>query len=250
MHHTLAYANPALAALAVDTNGTPVQDDIIAISNNRFLPQEDYRIVAAYAQMTTANRTRISSPTNRQITLPFIRPIAASTAPVNDPNVADYRGQPFKVEGLEELGVDFSTDLGAATEVAIAALWLDKGFTPAPPGNIFTMRGTSTTAAAILSWTSLAVTWADSLPEGLYAVVGLEVVGVTEVLSRVILENQVMRPGSVASVLVGNRTHEMFRMGRLGNWGQFRSTRMPIVQVLNLAAIAVHTVYLDLIRIR
>lgn len=249
MHHTCAYANAALAALGTDVNTVPVQDDILAISNNRFLPQEDYQIVAAYAQSTTLNRARITSPTNRQITLPFIRPSSAATSPPTDPNVADYRVQPFQIQGLEELGIEASTDLGAATEVFVAGLWLQKQFTPPPRGNIFTLRGTSTTAAGILLWTNLAVTWADSLPEGLYAVVGLEVVGVTELMARVILENQIFRPGSLASGLVGSRTHEMFRMGRLGNWGQFRSTRMPIVQVLNLAATAVHTVYLDLIRI-
>lgn len=249
MHHTCAYANAALAALGTDVNTAPVQDDVLAISNNRFLPQEDYRIIAAYAQSTTLNRARITSPSNRQITLPFIRPSSAATVPPSDPNVADYRATPFQIQGLEELGVEASTDLGAATEVFVAALCLDKQFTPAPKGNIFTLRGTSVTAAGILLWTNLNVTWADALPEGLYAVCGLEVVGVTELFARVILENQVWRPGSVASVLVGSRTHDMFRMGRMGNWGQFRSTRMPIVQVMNLAAVAVHTVYLDIVRI-
>lgn len=249
MHHTCAYANAVLAALGTDVNTPPVQDDILAISNNRFLPQEDYQIVAAYAQSTTLNRARITSPTNRQITLPFIRPPSATTAPPTDPNVADYRASPFQIQGLEELGVEASTDLGAATEVFIAGLCLQKGFTPAPRGNIFTLRGTSTTAAGVLLWTNLNVTWADSLPEGLYAVVGLEVIGATEIMARCILENQIFRPGSVAQILVGSRTHDMFRLGGLGDWGHFRSTRMPIIQVLNLAATAVHTVYLDLIRL-
>jgi hypothetical protein len=94
------------------------------------------------------------------------------------------------------------------------------------------------------------VTWADALPDGDYMACGLEVVGATEIFARMILENQVMRPGCVCSVLVGNRTHEMFRAGRLGSWGKFRSTRMPIIQVFNTAAVSTHTVFLDLIRIR
>jgi len=248
MFHTAAYITTLLAQ-AANFDTPALSDDILAISNNHFLPQRDYDLVAAYVQSTTLNRARLVSPTNRQITLPFIRPTSANTTPPSRVPLADYRDNPFRVEGLEELALEMSSDLGAATEVGLGVVFLETGRRPAPRGQVFTLRGTSTTTAAVNLWTTLAMTWADALPVGRYAIVGMEVIGATEIAGRVILEGQYERPGCIAGVLVGGITHPMFQKGGLGLWGEFVSTRMPIVQVLNLAAVAVHTVYLDIIKI-
>lgn len=247
--HTSAYATTTLSTTA-NTDVPAINDDIIAISNNHFLPQRDYDLVAAYTQSATLNRTRIVSPTNRQITLPFLRPINAGSTPATDTNVADYRAVPFRIEGLEELAAEMTSDIAMGNETGITGIFLQDRRDPVPPGNCFTLRGTSTTASVALTWTTIAVTWQDALPDGDYVCIGCSVVGVTEILFRIIFENQVLRPGGVAEVLVGNRSHEMFRKGGLGAWGRFKSTRMPIIQVFNTAAVASHTVFLDFVRVR
>ena len=247
--HMSAYASTTLSTTA-NTDIAAVQDDILAISNNHFLPQKDYDLVFAYAQSATLNRARLVSPTNRQITIPFLRPVNAGATPATDPNVADYRSTPFGIQGLEELALEASSDIAMGNETFIGLIGLQDTFRPVPKGNPFTLRGTSSTASVANTWTTLTVTWADTLPDGLYTCIGLEVVAVTGIAARLIFENQVLRPGCVGSVLVGNRTHQMFRLGGLGAWGDFRQTRMPIVQVLNTAAVSSHTVFLDLVKIR
>jgi hypothetical protein len=239
------YGNLANVA---NTDTPSVVDDILAISNNHFLPQQDLDIIFAAAIGGLLDRQRIVSPTNRQITLPFIRPVhAAATFPTN-PQVADYRDNPFRIRGLEELAVE-STNTGAGPTDTWSLLALQTTFEPVPRGNIFTLRGTSTTATVADVWTTAAFAWADILPDGTYALVGGYLTGATEIAFRCILENQTWRPGGLAGTAAGNAAWPGQMKGGCGVWGRFKPTRMPIIQILNTAAVAAHTCYLDLVRV-
>ena len=116
--HMSAYASTTLSTTA-NTDIAAVQDDILAISNNHFLPQKDYDLVFAYAQSATLNRVRLVSPTNRQVTLPFLRPVNAGATPATDPNVADYRSTPFGIQALEELALEATSDIAMGNETFI-----------------------------------------------------------------------------------------------------------------------------------
>jgi len=249
-YHTCAFRG-TLNAGSANEDVAAVADDILVVQNNHFLPQRDYDIIWAYAQSTTINRARIGSPSNRQITLPFIRPVQQGAAPPTDPNFADYRTNPFRIRGLEELAIEATTDLAMGNETAFIILGLQDNYQPPPPGDVFTMRGTSTSAATANVWTSLSVvTWADILPAGTYAVVGVEVIGAACIAARLIFENQTLRPGVLGVTAIGNRSGLPFYKGGFGMLGQFTSTRMPIVQVLATAATASWSIYLDIVRLR
>ena len=247
MFHTVA--NFVALANVANTNVPPVADGIMAISNAHFLPQDDMNLLYSYSSALTLLRTRLVSPSNRQITLPFIRPITSVLLPVTDPNIADYRGNPFRLRGLEEFAFE-STDSAAGPNNHYVISGLAKsGMEPAPRGDVFTLTGTSTTAAVASTWTQLAVTWADILPQGRYACIGLECIATNQIAARLTFENQWERPGAVCAVAEANRPHVMFQKGGLGVWGRFTSTRMPIVEVLNDGTDNAHRVYLDLVRI-
>jgi hypothetical protein len=247
MFHTCAYTL-ALGTTA-NTDVPALNDDILAISNSHFLPQRDYDLVYASAMAATLNRARIVSPTNRQITLPFIRPAIAAALPPANPNVANYIANPFRIRGLEELAIEATSDIAMGTERCNVILGLSTGYDPPPRGDVFTLRGTSTTAAVANTWTTITMTWADILPAGTYACLGLESIATNQVASRLIFENQVERPGCLGAATLGLQCWESFQKGKLGVWGRFKSTRMPIVQVLNNSTDAVHTIYMDLVRI-
>jgi len=106
------------------------------------------------------------------------------------------------------------------------------------------MRGAGTTTAAAGVWTQCPITWQDTLPAGIYAVVGLEFVGVTALAARVIFEDQVPRPGCVGSGLLATGSNDIFLGGRLGIWGRFNSNRMPNIEILCNAADTAQTVFL------
>lgn len=247
MHHTVA--NFVAIANTADTDIPALADGILAIANNHFLPQRDYDLLFCYASAVTLDRVKMVSPSNRQVTLPFIRPITAALLPPTDPNMADYRDNPFTLRALEEFAFQ-GTDTAAGPNNCYVVSGLQTAFDPMPRGNVFTLRGASTTAAVAATWTTIAVTWQDILPQGLFACVGLDVIATNQIAARLTFENQVERPGAVCSVASGNRNHFMFQKGGLGVWGRFRSTRMPTVEVLNNGTDAVHTVYMDIIRLQ
>lgn len=245
--HLAAYRNAALANVA-NTDISAVTDDILAIANNHFLPQQDYDMIFAYAGSATLSRARINSPTNRQITVPFIRPINQAVIPANNYNFADYTDRPFRVKALEELAVE-ATSAVAMTEVFFALVALQTNFQPVPQGNVFTMRGTSVTAATSGAWSTLAVTWADNLPQYQYIVTGLEVQSTNAVAARIIFEQQVERPGTISITSLANRQPYGVYKGSLGVFGRFVTTRMPIIQVLCNGADAAHEIYMEIMRV-
>ncbi len=246
MHHTCAYF-VALANVA-DTDVPAINDGVIALSNSHFLPQRDYDLLFAAANAVTLTRARIVSPTNRQISLPFIRPINAALLPTTDPNIADYRDMPFRVNALEELAVQ-ATDSAAGPNNCTVVLGLGTQQQPIPRGNVFTFRGTGTTTVVANAWSLVTITWADILPAGIYAVVGMEAFGTTCIAARLTFDGQYERPGCIGSAAPANRSHFMFQKGGLGVWGSFRSTRMPIVEFLCNAADTAQEVYIDIVKI-
>lgn len=249
MFHMAAYFSAALAQ-AADTDIPALTDDVLTIANGHFLPQVDLQIMFAYAAAATVNRARIVSPSNRQITLPFIRPTNLGQNPITQQMIADYRSNPFVARSLEELAIEATSDLVMGSEDATILLGLQPGFTPTPRGNVYTMRITSTTASVADAWTTIVAVFPDILPQGVYAVVGLEYVGVTGSAARLILHDQTWRPGCVAQVTINGEAPELFRKGRMGEWGRFTSTSMPQFQVLNSAVVSVHTLFMDIVRVQ
>lgn len=248
MHHLAAFFSTTLSTTA-NTDLPALTDDILNIQNNHFLPGENMQLLWASAGAATLNRCRLTSATLRQVSPPFIRPINNALVPSNFMQVADYRQNPFTVRGLEELAAEATSDIAMGNEDGWALIGLSPGMTPVPAGDIYTMRGTSTTAATADTWTTITTTFADTIPQGRFACVGLEVIGAAGIGARLIFDNQIWRPGCVLPATIDDTMPSLFRKGRLGQWGVFETFSMPRVQVLSTAATAVWDVYLDLVRI-
>lgn len=247
MHHTLAWRESI--ADIVENDITPVVDGIWAIQNGHFLPQSNWNLQYITYQAAGVNQARLRTPTFRQITTPFIRPTIGTIVPGNQPNVADYRSNPLVLRGLEEIEyLAAQTTGGAAVVVGIAGLSQGGLVTP-PSGDIYTLSATSTTAAVAGAWTQIAMTFQDTLPQGVFAVVGGVSVSATALAFRLVFEDQVWRPGGLGLGLATSSTHPMFQKGGLGIWGRFNSNRMPNIEVLCNAADAAHQVFLDIVRV-
>ena len=247
MHHTIAWRESVTGTAATDIE--PVADELLSIQNGHFVPQVDQNLLFAYAGGAEINDARFISPSFRQITNPRIRPINLAIVPVDEPNMADYSENPLRIKGLEELQLEITHgNAGALVVVGVAGL-SKVPVTPAPRGDIYTMRGTGTATAVAGAWTLIPITWADTLPTGTYACVGCEFVGATCIAGRLIFEEQWERSGGLGQSLVSGNGPELFRKGRLGVWGRFNANRMPNVQMLCNAADTAQTVFLDLIRV-
>lgn len=245
-YHLVAFRSSLVSVALTDL--AAVQDSIMTIQNGHFVPQEDRLIPWIYAQGLLADEARIINPTIRQFTRPRILPLNLGDGPITEPRVADYRQNPFRVKGLEELAAEIGTT-GAGPSNAVVAVALARGpLTPAPSGDIYTLHGSSVTAVVANAWTQLTVTFDDTLPQGTYTCVGAVVQSATAILSRIIFDDQVDRPGSVGMLTLTARPSKLFLKGGLGAWGRFTSNRFPNVEVFAGAADAAHEVFIDFVR--
>ena len=245
MFHTVGYTGTGVANTDVDM--TPIPDNLMVIQNAHFLPQFDAKLIYAYSGGLTQSRTRIVTPTVRQITTPQIRPLDNAANPGNLAGIADYTKNPFTLKALEEISVVMQN---TSTAVCNAVLGLSlTPIMPAPQGNIYTMRGTGTTTLTALGWSQVAITWSDSLPSGNYVCVGLSAASATCLAARLTFEGQWERPGCVGISGVTVQERSLFHNGNIGVWGNFHSYRMPSLEFLAVAADTAETVFLDFIKV-
>ncbi|HET6917655.1 MAG TPA: hypothetical protein VFH56_16330 [Acidimicrobiales bacterium] len=233
----------------VDTDVTPVTDSVMLIQNSHFVPQSDLKCLWAAAMSTTLSRARFASPKTRQVTNPWIRPIIQGSVPPTNPNVRDWLDSGFQFKGLEEIQLLATSGLAMGNENFTAIASLGVGIQPAPQGDYYPLRGTSTTAAVANKWSQITVTWQDTLPAGTYAVVGLEHQSANGQAARLIFQNQQYRPGAMSITSLANRQNHALTHRRMGVFGQFIQTAMPLVEVLANAADASHEIYMDIIRV-
>lgn len=235
-------------ATATETQLAAVADDILVIQQSGFVPQDNMAIAIAFALGTNLQYAYLTTPTFRQVTTPFLRPTNQGATFPSFGGLCDYRQNPLKVKPQEVLAAYAYQDaVGAENEFVGVAL--QQSYTPAPQGDIYTMRATSTTAAVASAWTQLTMTWQNTLPSGRYAVVGWELQGAAGIASRLILPGQTLRPGSIVVSADSVQGPPAFRKGGMGLWGYFTSVNLPKVEVYATAATASWTAYLDLIRL-
>jgi len=246
MHHTALYT--ASVASTAETDLAAAPDGILSIQNGHFLPQRNFQLWYAGAAGGILSRARVVTPSARQITTPFIRPVSVGADFGMPQRVDVMEAGPLDLKQGEEIAV-FVTNTAVAATRTNAVLGLGIGAKTPVAGQQFTLRGTSTTAATAAAWSLLSVTWQDVLPQGVYAVTGAEFVSATQICGRLIFEGSPWRPGAPGITGVGNAADPLFRYGGLGMWGQFTNYAYPNVEVACVAADASHEVYLDLVKI-
>jgi hypothetical protein len=241
MFHLAAYTGSI--GTTVDTDIAALTDDILVIQNNHFVLGQPMRLLAAAAMSATILRAKLVSATLRQIASPWIRPIIGAAIPGNNPNVMLLDDNPPTIKPFEELQI-LGTSGVAMTEQFTALLWLADSILPKPQSNIYPLRFTSTTAAVANKWTTAALTFADTIPSGVYAAVYSECQSTNAQAHRWIFSNQVYRPGFLSHSALTNRTPYSQQRGTFGTLGVFRSNDLPRLQVLVNGTDASHEGYL------
>lgn len=245
--HMLAWSKSEVQV--TDDSLTPLVDPIIPQSSSLYLLPKMYNMIGAYVGGVALDRCKIVQPSIRQICDDFIRPANLTLLPGDNAPLADYRNKPFPLQMNENLDLQ-ATTTAAGPNVIMGLVWIstDRGLAPMPAGNIYTMRGTGTTTATAAAWSLVTVTWANTLPAGNYAVVGLEAVGTTLKGARLIFPNGVERPGCPGLATSGIRTYDgWFRKGGLGMWGTFQNWNLPQVEVFCGSGDTAQTFYLDIV---
>lgn len=247
MFHICAY-NIALP-VGSDIDTPALQDDIITIQNNHFILSKPMNLIMAQCYSALMDRAKLASPTMRQIAAPYVRPVQQQSAGTSNPNLAIWNDYPYLLQPFEEIQALLTSNIASSTERAVLAMWLQDQFTPLSTGGWTPLRFTSTGAAVANTWTTVPITFADTIPAGLYQMNVSEHYSATAQFHRWIISNQVWRPGFPSFVATGARHPYAISKGQLGAMGVFRSNDLPRLQVLCTGTDATHTGYLTVTRI-
>jgi hypothetical protein len=185
----------------------------------------------------------------RRIYLPYLWPFDRAAAPPNKPNLCDFRERPISFAPNDELEVDVSNNLGAATEQETVGLWISRGLEPVPAGKpIYPIRFTAAIAGVANVWQSGAITLGQTLPPGDYAVVNMHIQSATIIFGRLIFpgDNVNMRPGVIGSQVIGQSNGFEGRHAPFGIMGRFNNFAPPQLEIFCTGADAAQIGYLDL----
>jgi len=231
------------------TELSAVSDDYLTLSgSNRFLMREDTDLVLAVALGLTIDRARLNSPSLRNMGGTHLWPVEKAAVPGARPSVVNLLDFPFTLPKSEELVVEaYQTSAGAEGETVL--LWLQNSREPLPQGDVYRVRGTSTTAAVANAWTSAVLTLDQALPPGRYALINSLCQSTNGIAHRWIVPNQLERPGMLSVTAIANQTSPIFTERRLGTMGYFLNDALPTLQVMCNAADAAHVIHMELVRV-
>lgn len=207
---------------------------------------------------------RLVAPSLRRLWNLDIHPILNSAKPlttqaVDEGGAATYdvlAGQGFMDLSLAPIPLVVSEKLnlemnnGNNAEDGYGVVFLTDALPSAETGKIMTIKASNTDTLTGKEWTNGELEFAQSLPAGRYRVVGMAAKSANLIAARLVFIGGSWRPGCIGKQDWGDARPEMFRFGRLGNWGEFEFDTPPSVDFLSNAGDSEQFVWLDLIQIR
>lgn len=236
--HLGAYAGSAGTNGYNNLSAAKLNETQMQITNNRLLTTMPMDLIGAFVIGATAvTAARVSTPQVRKVANVQIVPTAVSAglspafAVPTDPNVAVFSN--ITLARQEEIQVE-AIAVGPSLETFAFLLLQDK-FAPVPTGPRYWVRFTAQVGAVTTAtWQSTTdFAFEDTLAAGCYAVIGLEVQAAANLAARLTFDNQVLRPGTIATEAAGQRTADVFYDGSLGEWGRFESYSAPRLELFS-----------------
>lgn len=252
--HVSAYSESLGAVTNSDVNAA--QDDVLQLRNSHLIFSEPFNLIAAYGSSTTLTRARFGNVALTVRGTNHLWPLDRTDTTQRYPAIMDLREMPMSLPMNEELTIEATTD-AAGPVIANFVLFLAKPqwSMNLPRGlETFTTRATAVvTAGSASSWTTLAALVMErDLYNGVYAVVGANVVAANAIAFRMffpsqrITDGRQLRPGGLITNTVGLAPWEGQSRG-LGEWGRFHTFELPSIQILDDTAGGTYEVRLDLV---
>jgi len=245
----------------------PVTDMYLPSTPTGFLMPSPMKIVAAWAASRDTGEASpaglasatINAPSLLRVAYPNIRPLSHHDGESTDPNVMNMVDHPLLLPASENVAILASVGAGApgpGSEPIAALLWFCDELIPVPPGEIFTLRFAVSGAPATtpLIWSPVGtVVFDQSLPPGVYAVVGFEHWSTNAAAARLVFPGMHMRPGTLSMghgtfFPSDQRTDRLFYEGGIGVYGSFSSYAPPSFEVFGGGGDTAHEGYLSVIR--
>lgn len=208
-----------------------------------------WRLRAAYAQGPTMTIARVNNANLQAYWgLPSIIPVVQGAVVPSLYPLRDFGSRAPEIPVADQFG--FQADNNAAAELQRFAAILHDGDNSVPPGPISALQFTASIAATAETWSSGVITLAQALQPGTYAIVGLDVVGATQMFARLVMAEGGPRPGVISRASNAIFPPFNFSGGSFGEFGRFTNYSVPQLEILNTATatIAIQGV-LEVIRV-
>lgn len=249
MHHLSAWyesIDPAGALVPI----TAVNDQAV------FAQGDDIRVPPALPNIigqavlgadASLARGQIQSPSLRSFANVDVEPVVAAAVFGSPPEALFHPMSPIPVTADEAVNVYVESDPAAAA-VHYGLVWFGDGPQNPIPGNIYTVRATAGVTLSAGVWVNGALTFASSLPQGRYQVVGMRARGANLVAARLVFVGGTWRPGVPAVNAIADEDVAFFRYGRSGTYGEFHTNTPPSVDCLGVTDTA-QIFMMDLLRV-
>lgn len=247
MHHLLVYSG-SVAQNAALANIPAIVDQVFpAQTSTNYLPPMNLKLLRLYAMADAVSQVRLDSPLLRPIGPPQIQPVDDATEPSTYPPINKYDENALNWATNDPLGI-LCSRAGAGAAVCYAACWVAPNVQTKISGPTWPVRCTfASTTLTASSWVPQNLTFDQSLPPGRYKIVGMSAVCPDLFAARLVMPNQIMRPGVIAQDASAQFDWEWFRRGEFGDFGEFESTAPPTVELMgHTAGAETGFVWLDL----
>jgi len=224
-----------------------VDPHVRVVGNDVVVPDALPYVGGVYGMGASITRAQLVSPSIRR-RYPFeVTPLELLAQPTGLNAFNPFFGSPIGLDPDEALNFQ-AAEGGAGATRSTGLVWLcDGSTTPIMGEEIFTIRATNASTLTAFAWTNGALTFNDTLPAGQYMVTGMRASSAGLQAARLVFSQYPWRPGCIGSDTLGRQTNPIFRLGALGEWGQFAHNTPPTVDFLSVSADTSQTVDLDLV---
>jgi hypothetical protein len=252
MFHTAAFWESIDHAGALGEIAAAAGEQVLFVTGDDIrVPDDVSQLVAAAPVLALgANEGRLVSPSLRRIVNPQLVPINSLTDGNVEPQtphvVHDWRRNPIPLSPGESLNALCDCNSTAAADQSIVVWLADGPITPVEGVPIYPVRCTGAATLVAGAWTNGALTFAQDLPSGRYAVVGFRAQGATLVAARLVFRGGSARPGVLGTDVESDDDWAGFRYGQFGIFGEFDANTPPTFDALANDADTAQEFVLDL----
>ncbi len=236
MFHLAAWYESLDPAGVLTPIAAVVDQSVFTSGNDIRVPTQMPNIVgqAALANDASASAAQIQSPSLRAMVNLDIEPIVKAATFGSPPEVLFHPLAPITVVADEPVNFALASDPAAPTD-HYGLIWFGDGPQQSVPGNIFSVRASSTLTLVKGTWINGTLLFGQTLPLGRYTIVGMRARGLNLVAARLVFVGGAFRPGVPAINGVPDHDPLVFRYGRHGAFGVFHSNTPPTVDALGSA---------------
>lgn len=245
--HLCCYSG-SVAASTANVDMPLVNDGVLTRQNNHAILPQQGQLLLGVTMSADADRTLLNTPSVRYVGLPSVVPVNASATVPTNPAIYDMTDAPLMIPPSDEIAIQ-GTQNNVGAQTMYTGVWFGFGRREVPAGQRYRVRGTATITGSTGAWVNGSITMDTVLPQGNYAMVGLDVVGAGLFLARLIVPGTSYRPGVLCRQSAGLVPSKIFTNGVLGVYCEFNSVNVPNLEILQVSANTAQVIYMDVVRL-